>query len=119
MTSHGQPRFDRRRIAVRKPVTQSLLLATLVVGCVHSTLAAETMLPLARTWKFRLDPEDVGVTEKWFAWEFEDTVQLPGTTDENHKGIKKDERCVERLSRLWYWKGPAWYQRRVTIPDAW
>ena len=34
-------------------------------------------------------------------------------------GFKKDERCIDRLSRVWYWKGPAWYQRRVTIPDAW
>jgi hypothetical protein len=76
-------------------------------------------IPLAGVWKFRLDGEDVGVAEKWFALEFEDSVQLPGTTDENHKGIFKDERCVDRLSRVWYWKGPAWYQRRVTIPDDW
>jgi hypothetical protein len=78
-----------------------------------------TTLPLNGTWKFRLDAEDVGVAEKWFAMEFDDTVQLPGTTDENHKGIKKDEQCIDRLSRVWYWKGPAWYQRRVTIPDVW
>jgi len=76
-------------------------------------------LPLAGTWKFRLDVEDVGVAEKWFALQFDDTVQLPGTTDENHKGVKKDEQCIDRLSRVWYWKGPAWYQRCVTIPDAW
>ncbi|MHC4555878.1 MAG: sugar-binding domain-containing protein [Planctomycetota bacterium] len=77
------------------------------------------IIPLNGIWKFRLDAEDIGVTEKWFALEFYDTIQLPGTTDENHKGIKKDEQCIDRLSRVWYWKGPAWYQRRVTIPDAW
>jgi hypothetical protein len=70
-------------------------------------------------WKFRLDAEDVGIAEQWYALEFDDTIQLPGTTDENHKGIKKDEQCIDRLSRVWYWKGPAWYQRRVTIPNAW
>jgi hypothetical protein len=74
---------------------------------------------LAGAWKFRLDAGDAGVAEKWFALRLDDTVQLPGTTDENHKGIKKDEQCIDRLSRVWYWKGPAWYQRRVTIPDAW
>jgi len=89
------------------------------IGHVNSAMADETTLPLAGAWKFRLDAEDVGVAEKWFALEFDDTVQLPGTTDENHKGIKKDEQCIDRLSRVWYWKGPAWYQRRVTIPDAW
>jgi len=78
-----------------------------------------TTLPLNGIWKFRLDAEDVGVAERWFALEFDDTVQLPGTTDENRKGIKKDEQCIDRLSRVWYWKGPAWYQRRVTIPEAW
>jgi hypothetical protein len=78
-----------------------------------------TTLPLNGTWKFRLDAKDVGVAEKWFFMEFDDTVQLPGTTDENGKGIKKDEQCIDRLSRVWYWKGPAWYQRRVTIPEVW
>ena len=41
-----------------------------------------TTLPLNGIWKFRLDAEDVGVAERWFALEFDDTVQLPGTTDE-------------------------------------
>jgi len=80
---------------------------------------APSILPLDGTWQFRLDHEGVGVAQKWFDIELEDTVQLPGTTDENHKGIKKDEHCVDRLSRVWYWKGPAWYRRRVTIPDTW
>lgn len=77
------------------------------------------IISLAGTWSFRLDAEDVGVKEKWFAKTFDDTVQLPGTTDENQKGIKKDEQCIDRLSRVWYWKGPAWYQRRVTISETW
>jgi len=81
--------------------------------------AGERAIPLAGTWRFRLDAENVGVSEKWFTRELDDAVELPGTTDENHKGIKKDERCIDRLSRVWYWKGPAWYQRRVTIPAAW
>ncbi len=76
-------------------------------------------MPLAGTWTFRLDAGDVGNQEKWFARTFDDTVQLPGTTDENHKGIHKDEQCIDRLSRVWYWKGPAWYQREVAIPAAW
>jgi len=92
---------------------------TLLATCsVHAGHVLPT-LPLSGTWKFRLDAEDLGVAEQWYALEFDDTVQLPGTTDENRKGIKKDELCIDRLSRVWYWKGPAWYQRRVMIPDAW
>jgi hypothetical protein len=104
---------------MKKQFTQLLLLATLLAGHVNCTMAEETTLPLAGTWKFRLDADDVGVAEKWFALEFDGTVQLPGTTDENHKGIKKDEQCIDRLSRVWFWKGPVWYQHRVTIPNAW
>ncbi len=76
-------------------------------------------ISLAGTWQFALDPEDVGVDRQWFTKHLDDTVRLPGTTDENHKGIRKDEQCIDRLSRVWYWKGPAWYQRRVTIPETW
>jgi len=79
----------------------------------------EQAIPLAGAWQFALDSEDVGVPQQWFAKDLDDTVQLPGTTDENQKGIKKDEQCIDRLSRVWYWKGPAWYRRRVTIPAAW
>lgn len=96
-----------------------LLFTIFLVGHASSTVADETTIPLAGTWEFRLDAEDVGVAEQWFVQKFEDAVQLPGTTDENQKGIKKDEQCIDRLSRVWYWKGPAWYRRRVKIPDAW
>ena len=78
----------------------------------------ENSISLAGTWRFRLDPENVGVEEKWFAEKLDDSVTLPGTTDTNQKGVFKDERAVDRLSRVWYWKGPAWYQREVVIPDV-
>ena len=61
----------------------------------------------------------MGVAEKWYSKKLDDTVTLPGTTDENHKGILKNEAATDRLSRVWYWKGPAWYQRDVTIPESW
>jgi hypothetical protein len=99
--------------------TTSLLLAAFLLAHAAIASADEAAISLAGEWRFRLDPNDVGVAEKWFAHTFDDTIHLPGTTDENHKGVKKDEQCVDRLSRAWYWKGPAWYQRRVTIPDAW
>lgn len=98
---------------------QAVILVALLAGHLQPARADEATLPLAGAWKFRLDAEDIGVKEKWFAQTFGDTVQLPGTTDENHKGELKDEQCTDRLSRVWYWKGPAWYQRRVAIPAAW
>ena len=85
----------------------------------QSAVAEDRTLSLAGDWGFRLDAGDVGVKERWFEQSLDETVRLPGTTDENHKGVNKDERCIDRLSRVWYWKGPAWYQRKVTVPDAW
>ena len=79
----------------------------------------ENVLPLAGSWRFRLDPDNLGVQKKWFTEKLDDSVTLPGTTDTNHKGVFKDEQAIDRLSRVWYWKGPAWYQRQVTIPDGW
>jgi len=76
-------------------------------------------ISLAGEWQFRLDPEGAGVADEWFLRPFEERVILPGTTDENKKGIFKDEVRDDRLSRIWYWVGAAWYQRRVTIPEAW
>jgi hypothetical protein len=96
-----------------------LALALLGVPVSHAGATDTNTLPLAGTWSFRLDGEDVGVKELWFTKSFEETVQLPGTTDTNQKGTLKDEKCTDRLSRVWFWKGPAWYQRKVTIPESW
>jgi len=96
------------------------LLAVLgITGVDTADAGAENTLSLAGTWQFRLDAEGKGVAEKWFTRTLEETVRLPGTTDENQKGTKKDERCEDRLSRVYFWKGPAWYRREVLIPDAW
>ena len=48
------------------------------------------------------------------------TVMLPGTMDTNKKGMpisKKDE--TTHLSRLYSYKGKAWYEREVVIPRTW
>jgi len=99
------------------------LLFIVLGGVVNVSGAAvnpqENILPLAGTWRFRLDPENVGVEKRWFSEILDDSVTLPGTTDTNQKGVFKDERAVDRLSRIWCWKGPAWYQREVIIPEAW
>lgn len=89
-----------------------------LLPCVSSAQEPMT-LPLAGEWRFQLDAKNTGVQEKWFANKLEDSVKLPGTTDENHKGILQDEKPTDRLARVWFWKGPAWYQREVTIPASW
>ena len=74
---------------------------------------------LAGEWRFALDRDNTGIRERWFAGKLDDTISLPGTTDEAAKGDFVDEQCEDRLSRVWRWIGPAWYQRTVTIPKRW
>lgn len=96
-----------------------LLLITLMVTVQCAPEMKRETLDLSGTWRFALDPDKVGVDQQWYAQALEDEVQLPGTTDENQKGTKIEERPTDRLARVWYWKGAAWYQREVDLPSSW
>jgi len=77
-------------------------------------------LDLSGTWQFSLDSLEVGVNEKWYAQPLTETVELPGTLDENNKGIpnlNRDE--TMRLSRERMYEGWAWYQKEISIDKNW
>lgn len=100
------------------------LLKPLILAAVGIVMpaAAEPVprsLALDGAWRFQLDADGKGVDERWYAGPLDDSILLPGTTDGNAKGIRNDECPVDRLARVWKWKGPAWYQREVEIPESW
>ncbi|MGB0742962.1 MAG: sugar-binding domain-containing protein [Opitutales bacterium] len=76
-------------------------------------------IDLSGSWQFELDPDNTGLKDSWYKKALSDKVVLPGTTDENGKGVLNENAHVDRLSRVWYWKGAAWYQREVDIPESW
>jgi beta-galactosidase/beta-glucuronidase len=81
---------------------------------VHDTIL------LNGSWKFALDTAKTGITEKWYSHSLADSVRLPGTLDENQKGIPNINRQeTMRLSRERMFAGMAWYQKSVIIPDSW
>ena len=82
-------------------------------------MTKRSTINLAGLWRVALDPRNEGVRDRWYGRTFPETLALPGTTDEAHMGEFADEHCEDRLSRIWRWIGPAWYQRTVTIPQAW
>lgn len=70
-------------------------------------------------WLFQLDLSNIGLSEEWFNHALVDTINLPGTTDENKKGILNVIKEVGRLTRVYTFYGPAWYQKKVEIPTEW
>jgi hypothetical protein len=104
---------------MRLKLIGSIALSLLITSSHKSFNISDEIKDLSGTWKFQLDPDNVGMKDKWFNNAFTDSIHLPGTTDENNKGIFLDEKADNRLSRIWYWKGAAWYQKEVTIPVSW
>ncbi len=99
----------------------SLLAAILPIVAYSQPPAAQARAihSLAGEWRFELDPQNAGFANGWFNRSLADTVQLPGTTDTNHKGRKNDAPEPDRLSRKWTYSGKAWYQREIEFPQDW
>lgn len=105
-------------------------------------------IDLSGVWAFKIDSLDHGISQKWFADGLEDTIELPGSMAENSKGedIKVNTHWTGSMwnDSLWYkdpkyakyrepgnvkisfwlspnkvYTGPAWYQKKVTIPPSW
>ncbi len=104
-------------------------------------------ISLAGQWRFQLDPENMGESEKWYENTLEDRIKLPGSTAENGFGddIFVDTKWTGAIiDQSWFtdakyekyrqpenikipfwltpvkhYVGPAWYQRQVDIPKKW
>ena len=83
-------------------------------------LAPIPHIGLAGTWTFRLDPSAKGSSERWFEKSVgEESVFLPGSTDQAGYGQKVLSPAEGHLSRPYTYTGAAWYQKDVTIPEVW
>ncbi len=75
-----------------------------------------TEIDLSGNWQFKLDTANVGERQKWFLNTFNDTISLPGSMDENHKGFVNKDTTTMHLNRLYKYEGAAWYKKVVNIP---
>jgi len=100
-------------------IASKTLIVLILVFCAAPVLAADNWIPLAGQWRFALDVNNAGVKEKWFEKSLDDTIQLPGTTDENRKGKLNNAREIGRLTRIYHFAGSAWYQQDINIPAEW
>lgn len=104
-------------------------------------------IDLAGAWQVKLDPDGKGDTQDWSDGRFSDPIKLPGSLAENGYGHdvsvetpwtglivdrswytdKKYEKYRQPgnvkvpfwLSPVKHYVGASWYQREITIPDAW
>ena len=104
-------------------------------------------IDLSGQWNFQVDSLDQGITHQWFSKELKDKITLPGSMTTNGKGYDitihtpwtgsivdsswffKPEYAKYRqpgnikvpfwLQPVKYYKGAAWYQKKVTIPPSW
>lgn len=80
---------------------------------------------LSDSWRFRLDPEDIGLQERWFehTGEIVDPIQVPGCWQGQgygHDGLDMvaDFQLYARTLRATY-TGTGWYARDFTVPAGW
>lgn len=104
-------------------------------------------ISLRGEWSFRIDRDDKGAAERWFAAALPDRISLPGSMAENGLGdpvtidTKWTGQIVDRswytdpkyekyrqpgnvkvpfwLTPVKYYVGPAWYQRTIEFPESW
>ena len=99
--------------------------------------AAADSVSLAGSWAFQLDPQDAGEKDRWFARKLDDSIALPGTTDQAGKGAgvvdgkavesihpqmldaDRSNKLVSHLTRRFPYAGPAWFQRDIDLPQTW
>lgn len=122
----------------------TILCLIIIAGCGQQSV---TKIDLAGEWRFAADPNDEGVSGKWYSRQLEDQVSLPGSMNSNGKGpdvnlettwtgqildstfFKSAAYAKYRqpdnfkvpfwLQPLKHYQGAAWYQKEVTIPANW
>lgn len=125
-------------------VLSLFLLAATLFSC---QVKNDRIINLKGTWQFQADPEDAGINEKWFDKDLSETIKLPGSMDENGKGldVTLDTKWTGGIRnpewfndpnyapyhdsaniRFPYWlqpvkkyTGAAWYQKTVTLSKDW
>ena len=110
--------------------------------------SSEKVMDLSGEWSYKLDTADVGIAENWQSVKFTEKLKLPGSLNENNIGfdVSVNTNWTGNMwnDSLWYtdpkmkkyrqegnvkipfwlqpnktYKGAAWYQKEVEIPQDW
>lgn len=95
-----------------------LILLIAIVSCNSPKEPYRTQIDLQGQWQFALDTANIGIEQKWYLSDFNDTIHLPGTSDSNQKGFRNRDTTTMHLNRVYKYQGPAWYRKKVVIPES-
>lgn len=87
------------------------------LSCSQSDHTHRQTIDLSGSWEFAIDTANTGLQNEWHLKSLSDNIKLPGTTDSNQKGFKNTDTTTMHLNRLFYYEGPAWYRKKVVIPE--
>ena len=105
---------------MRNKIIQTALAALAFMAPV--TVDAQTQeIDLSGTWGFQTDFMDFrrGSLDVRYMHRLQESITLPGITDDYQIGYKSPYRHLDRLTRKFEYMGPAWYQREMIIPAEW
>lgn len=79
------------------------------------------VVDLSGEWGFQTDVMDFrrGSLSPRYNHRLQEKIVLPGITDDYQIGYKSPYRHIDRLTRVYEYMGPAWYQREIEIPKDW
>src|SRR5512147_496411 len=91
-----------------------LMVALTFAAAVFCRAAERPRIDLNGSWQFRLDPQDSGEKQQWYAGggEFASTTRVPGAWQA--QGVGERSGILRN-----HYAGAAWYRRTVAIPSAW
>ncbi|WP_256009729.1 sugar-binding domain-containing protein [Desertivirga xinjiangensis] len=78
-------------------------------------------IDLSGKWGFQTDVMDFrrGSLSPRYNHKLQDSIILPGITDDFKIGYKNPYKYIDRLTRKYEYMAPAWYQRDIEIPKEW
>ncbi len=101
--------LDYMRTAVRQPIFSSECIFRYAgqPGSQEQYMIANSLAGLHKEWRFRTDPGNKGLAEKWYAPEFDDSawdrMKVPGLWEDNSPRYKT-------------YDGVAWYRTTFVMP---
>lgn len=96
-----------------------------VLSALIQARSVEKVVDLSGSWTVRLDSLDRGMDASWQGLLFDQTVDLPGTTDQAGLGVANTlspaltKPQLTYLTRKFRYVGPVWYSREFMVPKGW